>query len=145
MYAPHTVTVFNSGRDSALPVATILRGVFLDISKGANVKASGLENADAATLFVPFSVEAVNAETGNKQTFVLPKVYEQAEDRSGLWTLCTSGSGGPVDCFFAKGEIYETGKYQAINSAHDHVYRVSSVDIRDFGSEDMQHWEVGGR
>ena len=74
MYAPHTVTVFNAGRDGELPTATILRGVFLDISKGANVKTSGLENADAATLFVPFSVEAVNAVTGEKQTYREPKV-----------------------------------------------------------------------
>ena len=26
----------------------------------------------------------------------------------------------------------------------DDVYRVTSVDIRDFGSTTMQHWQVGG-
>ena len=145
MYAPHTVTVFNAGRDGELPTATILRGVFLDISKGANVKTSGLENADAATLFVPFSVEAVNAVTGEKQTYREPKVYELEEDRAGLWTIRPGGTSGATDCFFAKGEIHEPGKYQAINSAFDNVFRVSSVDVRDFGSEDMHHWEVGGR
>ena len=145
MYAPHTVTVFNAGRAGAMPVATILRGVLLDISKGANVKASVLENADSATLFVPFSVEAVNAETGERQRYVSPKVYEQSENKSELWTLRTGGSGSAADCFFAKGEITLPEKYQAVNTKHDHVYRVSSVDIRDFGSEEMRHWEVGGR
>lgn len=145
MYSPHTVTVFNAGRDGELPVATILRGVFLDIRKGANVRQSGLENADGAVLFVPFSVEAVNAATGEKQRYVEPKVYELEEERAGLWTFRSGGTSGANDCFFAKGEIHEPGKLQAINSAFDNVFRVSNVDIRDFGTPDMQHWEVGGR
>lgn len=144
MYAPHTVTVFNS-REDGLPVATILRGVFLDVSKGANVKASGMENADAATLYIPFAVEAVHAETGEKQTFVGPKEYGSVIEKEHYWTLRTSGTGGAADCFFARGEIHESGKYQAINSAFDDVFRVSTVDTKDFGTPDMQHWEVGGR
>lgn len=144
MYAPHTVTLFNA-REDALPVATILRGVFLDVSKGANVRASGLENADAATLFIPFSVEAINAETGAVQRYVSPKEYELAVDREGLWTLRSGGTGSASDCFFARGEIIKSAKYQAINAEYDDVYRVSSVDPRDFGSPDMHHWQVGGR
>lgn len=144
MYAPHTVTVFNA-REDALPVATILRGVFLDVSKAANVRASGLDNADAATLFIPFSVEAFNAETGAVQRYVTPKEYERSTDKENLWTLRTSGTGSAADCFFARGEITQGAKYQAINAEYDDVYRVSSVDPRDFGSPDMQHWQVGGR
>ena len=144
MYAPHTVTVFNA-REDALPVATILRGVFLDVSKAANVRASGLDNADAATLFIPFSVEAFNAETGAVQRYVTPKEYERSTDKENLWTLRTSGTGSAADCFFARGEITQSAKYQAINAEYDDVYRVSSVDPRDFGSPDMQHWQVGCR
>lgn len=144
MYAPHTVTVFNSQKEG-LPVATILRGVFLDVSKGANVRQSGLENADAATLFIPFSVEAVNAETGQPQKYVGPKEYNSVIEKETVWTLRTSGSGSASDCFFARGEIHESGKFQEINAAFDDVYRVSTVDPRDFGTPDMQHWQVGGR
>ena len=144
MYAPHTVTVFNA-QENGLPIATILRGVFLDISKAANVRSSGLENADAATLFVPFSVEAVNAETGKPQRYLKPKEYEDQLEREDFWTFRSGGTYGANDCFFAKGEITEPEKFQTINGRYDDVYRVSSVDTRDFGTEDMRHWQVGGR
>lgn len=133
MYTPHTVTVFNS--DSA----TILRGVFLDISKAANVRESGMDNADAATLYIPFSTKAVDALTGAVKTFVTPKAYRAAADKSGMWTLDETGT------FFAKGEIRETGKYQEINKKYDDVFRLTSVDTRDFGSIALQHWQCGGK
>ena len=52
---PHTVTVYNVGRDVDLSTMeetlinhiTVLRGVLLDASKGTNVTKSGLEGADA--------------------------------------------------------------------------------------------------
>ena len=150
MYTPHTVTLYNGIRSaSSLSTeynVTILRNVFLDISKGANVIKSGLESADAATLFIPFAVEAVNAATGEAQQYVLPKEYAQAADRSGLWTIQPGGAAGSSMCFFAKGEVVElNADFQTVNGNHDDVFRVSSVDVRDFGSSAMQHWEVGGR
>lgn len=133
MYTPHTVTVFNG------EYATILRGVFLDMQKAANVRESGMDNADSVTLFIPFSVHAVDAMTGDVKTFVTPKVYKASENKHALWTLDEAGT------FFAKGEIMETGKYQQINSKYDYVFRVTSVDTRDFGNVSMQHWQCGGK
>lgn len=149
MYTPHTVTIYNAHENAQTQKTeyniTVLNGVFLDISKGANVAKTGLENADAAKLFIPFSVKARNGLTGQAQRYAKPKEYERAEDKSGLWTLRTSGSTSPAACFFAKGEIVEKGGYQKINGDYDDVYRVSSVDVRDFGSPDMHHWQVGGK
>lgn len=150
MYTPHTVTVYNAHENVDTLKneynITVLEGVLLDISKGANVMKSGLENADAAILFVPFSVKAVNGITGKRQTYLEPKEYERAENKGLHWTLRTGGQSSSKDCFFVKGRVVEEdADFQAINAYHDDVYRVSSVDPRDFGSADMQHWEVGGR
>lgn len=150
MYAPHTVTVYNAHEsvDTLKTVynITVLQGVFLDISKGANVIKSGLENADAATLFIPFSIEAVSGITGQKQTYTEPREYERLEDKSGHWTIRTGGPNSNKDCFFVKGSVVEPDKdYQDINAYYDNVFRVSTVDPRDFGSPDMQHWEVSGK
>lgn len=143
MYTPHTVTVYNVGPEDlmtfAQPInATVLRGVLLDASKAVNVRTSGLESADSVNLYIPFAVEAFDALTGAPRAYVGPKEYAAAEDVSGLWTLDTE------NCFFAKGEIVEIADFQTVNAKYDDVYRVTKVDKKDFGTPDMQHWEVGG-
>ena len=150
MYTPHIVTVYNAHEDlntlKAEYVITVLKNVFLDIAQGANVIKSGLESADAATLFIPFAVEAVNGVTGERQEYVEPKEYERIEDKSLFWTVRSGDTSSSKACFFVKGEVVEPdADFQTINGRYDHVYRVSTVDIRDFGSPEMQHWEVGGR
>ena len=60
MYAPHTVTIYNVVREvdpatldeRETAYITVLHGVMLQASKGANVRTSGLEGADAADLFI---------------------------------------------------------------------------------------------
>lgn len=149
MYAPHTVTVYNVSENldtlESERNVTVLDGVFLDISKAANVQRSGLENADAATLFIPFSVYAYDPFTGNKKTYVTAKRYAELEDKTNYWTLQVGGESSSVPCFFVKGAIAEDLPYSAIRSRFDFVYDVTSVDTRDFGSEHMQHWQVGGK
>lgn len=144
MYAPHTVTVFNVGREIDLmtgfqPIsATILRGVLMDASKAVNVRESGLVGADSVNLYIPFTVEAVDALTGKRRSYVDPKAYDAAEDTSGLWTLGTERH------FFAKGEITEALDFQTINRKYESVHLITKVDTKDFGSPSMRHWEVGG-
>lgn len=149
MYTPHTVTLYNAHENVDTLKneynITILQGVFLSISKGANVLRSGLENADAATLFIPFSVNARNALTGERQTYISPKEYERLADKSAHWTLRSGGTSSAKDCFFVKGEVVSELDFQDINANFDDVYRVSSVDPRDFGEKSMQHWEVSGK
>lgn len=149
MYAPHTVTIYNVSTetdaatldDTTTNNITILRGVLLEANKGYNVRESGLATADDATLYIPFSVDAVDGTTGNAKTYVDPVAYWLADDKSGLWTLSADGN-----TFFVKGEVVEAGKSQTyINMRHGFVYDVSKVDVKDFGSADMQHFEVGGK
>lgn len=144
MYAPHTITLYYITEDEVTFETsngiTILEGVLLDASKGVNVRASGLDSADAVNLYIPFDVKATDGVTGANKKYISPKRYEAQKDKSGLWTL---GAGG--QCFFVKGVVVEPVQgFQYINANYDDVYRVTKVDEKDFGSPDMQHWEVGG-
>lgn len=145
---PHTVTVYNvlvepdptTLEDRESRNITILRGVLLDESKGTNVRESGLEGADAANLYIPFSAAAVDGVTGQEKRFVGPNEYWAMLDKSGAWTLSVDRN-----TFFIKGEAVEPEQsLEYINMKYDSVYTVSKVDAKDFGSASMQHWEVGG-
>ncbi len=144
MYAPHTVTLYNvitdrlTGED--LLYCTVLRGVMLQASKGANVRDTGFEGADAANLYIPFTVEASDGATGKAKTYAGPQEFFKASDRSGLWTLSYNGNGGAS--FFVRGEFVTDDETAA--RAQDGCYSVTKVDAMDYGSADMRHWEVGG-
>ena len=148
MYAPHTVTIYNIVRETDLSTLkevehvyiTILRGVMLQASKGANVRESGLEGADAANLYIPFAVEAVDGKTGATKTYAKPQEFVKATDRRGLWTLSYNGNGG--ETVFVKGEFFSDN--MDIVQHQDDCYNVTKVDAMEYGSTSMQHWEVGG-
>mgnify|MGYP000110871059 FL=1 len=148
MYAPHTVTVYNSVKETDLTTfeevarlyVTILRGVMLQASKGVNVRESGLEGADAVNLYIPFGVEAVDGTTGASKTYTGPQSFFKAADKSSLWTLSVNGDGGTT--FFVKGEFVTDNETVALS--HDDCYNLTKVDMKDFGSPDMQHFECGG-
>ena len=141
MYTPHIITLVNciEGADYAMQYnTTVLRGVMLQASKRANVNKSGLVDADAVTLFIPFSVDAEG------KAFVKPKEYDAQEDKSNYWTLKKGDDSSAVACYFVKGVIPQGMSYADALETYDDVYRVTSVDVRDFGSASMQHWQVGG-
>lgn len=147
MYMPHTVTIYNvvqetdpaTFEDVTVNYITILRGVFLDASKATNVRESGLEGADAVTLHIPFSVTAVDGVTGAEKQYVGPMEFWRAADKSGIWTLSTDRN-----TFFAKGEVVEPDRSEEyINLRYDGVYTVTKVDVKDFGSPALRHWEIG--
>lgn len=147
MYTPHTVTVYNYlGKDpetkKIINEITILRGVFLDISQGENIMKSGLSNADSAVLYIPMDINAVDAITGEEQQYIEPKVYDRLEDKTGFWTI----GDRQKNCYFVKGEVVEPeSDYNTINTQYDYAYTVTSVDVRDFGTRSMWHWQVGGK
>ena len=170
MYTPHVVTLYNvTENPQTLELeynVTVLSGVFLDKGQAANIEKTGLRDADAATLFVPFSVVAYEPAVGKtgsavageaivgiavagreiiEKQYVSPKEYRRMADHFGYWTFEPGGVSSGVDCFFIKGEVIVQDSYKAIRENYDDVYDVSVVDTRDFGSEDMQHWQVGGR
>ncbi len=149
MYTPHTVTVYNIVRETDPATLgevehvyiAILRGVMLQASKAANVRESGLEGADAANLYIPFAVEAVDGKTGAAKTYATPQEFAKAVDRSGLWTLSYDGNGG--ETMFVKDEFISDDLN--VVRYHDDCYNVTKVDAMDYGSADMRHWEVGGK
>lgn len=79
--------------------------------------------------------------SGKPKTYTGPQAFFSLSDRAGLWTLSTTGNGG--DTFIIKGEFVTDNEGVAL--AHDNCWNVTKVDAKDFGSADMQHWEVGGK
>lgn len=151
MYTPHVVTLFNEteveGNDEPEVVVnvTILRGVFLDELDASVVSQTGLNASDSASLYIPFGVEAVGVE-GNAKTYLPPKAYAALADTTDYWTLDPSGRKSINDCYFCKGEYTdESGSFAELNRSVERAYRVTGVYLRDFGTEDMQHWQVTGR
>lgn len=143
---PHTVTVYTTEQitdqatleDVTINHITVLRGVLLDASKAANVRASGLEGADAANLYIPFDVKAVDGVTGALKKYIGPIDFWKLEDKTGYWTLSDGGN-----TFFVRGEIVDPNSDRmAIELANDDVYSITKVDMKDFG--ELKHWEVGG-
>lgn len=148
MYTPHTVTLYNVSmeinpetlEETTRNHITILEGVFLDESKGANVRESGLVGADAATLYIPFSVNAIDGLTGRKKRFVPWHEFIISEDKSELWTLDVGRN-----TYFVKGVVVdENTTVSILEMTTDGVHMVSKVDKKDYGSVSMRHWEVGG-
>lgn len=147
MYTPHVITLVNATENANEQMEyniTVLDGVFLDLSKRKNVDKSGLSDADAATLFIPFSTVGKDTQGTTKQ-YISPKAYDALANKSGYWTLKEGGKSSAVECFFIKGTVSEVSSYAEAKNAYDYVYAVTSVDLRDFGSDDMQHFQVGGK
>lgn len=143
---PHTVTLYqtetvvdNKLNETTVNHITILRGVLLIASKAANVRATGLEGADAVDLHIPFGVEAVDGVTGGPKIYVDPvEGWKAQTDKSKVWTIS-------IGTVFVKGEVVEpSATRHQLELGHDDVYQVTKVDKIDFGSPDMWHWEVGG-
>lgn len=147
MYTPHTVTLYNVIQETDMSTfeevehtyITVLHNVFLDAVKSANVNRSGLEGADAVALFIPLDVTATDGITGETKQYAGPQEFWAASDRTGLWTLSVEGNGG--ETFFVKGVVVDNVN---VARAHDDSYNVTKVDLKDFGSANMRHWEIGG-
>lgn len=152
---PHTVTLYNVSietdkstyEDKMTNHITILRGVMLDAVKAVNVRESGLEGADAVTLYVPFSVEAVDGVTGEAKTYLPPGAYWESGEKGKHWTFSVSSKLPDADSntFFVKGEAVEPeSDVDKIEMLYDHVYDLTKIDEKDYGGH-MSHWEIGGK
>lgn len=148
MYAPHTVTVYNSVKETDLTTfeevtrlyVTILRGVMLQASKGVNVRESGLEGADAVNLYIPFNVEAADGTTGKpKPTPARRRFTTRRTSPACGRSQSTETAAQP----FLKGEFVTDNETVAL--AHDDCYNLTKVDMMDYGSPDMMHFECGGK
>jgi hypothetical protein len=125
---------------------TYLRGVFWDDTKQANVLKSGLATIESVSVFIPFSVDA-----GDKE-FLPPKEYAKLNesDLSKYYTFVTNSQD-----FLIQGIIdYDidntssqtvTAGLSYLKNNYDKVMTISVVDEKNYGSDDMRHWEIGGK
>jgi hypothetical protein len=130
MYANADITIYNKYYDMATRLdkwkRTQLKGVFWDNVKAANVNKSGMESADGVSVHIPFSLS---------NGYVEPKLFTGLVD---TWTLQM----GDKICL----GLIETDytKITDLEKQHSNVHGITKVDRKDFGSQHMRHWEVGG-
>lgn len=136
-----TVTLFNrsfnpeTGEEKYYP--TLLDGVDLVESKGANVSKSGMDSADAVKLYIDF----VDVNKTFKP-YLSPKAWGALpeEEKQNYITFHST------EDFFVKGdhadvELPEKYAYEWMYETFDDVYKVTTVDKYE---DILPHFEVGG-
>lgn len=113
---------------------TLLDGVDLVETKGANVSKSGMDSADAVKLYVDFH----NIE----KPYLPPKEWKALPDKCKQNQLTFN----PVEDFFVKGDFTEVElpadhAFEWMNNSYDDVYKVTTVDKYE---DILPHFEVGG-
>jgi len=145
MYTPHSVTVYNICRDGTVCIA-FLDGVFLNASSGGGVMKYGAVSEDAAALFIPLDCRAVDPAGGQEQSFCEPGAFDRLDNRGAFWTIVIRDRRSCADCFFVRGKVVAPElSFAEIRDRYADVFRVSSAAVRDFGSERMRHWQIGGK
>lgn len=148
MYTNTGATLYNYDRDKSTGKVTYrrttLENVFWDDSKQSNTMKSGLTSIESVKVCVPFDVK-----TNNKK-YASPKAYLNSADKDSLFTFVANSQDLIVKGIIeyeidntSNQTISESLSYMKNN--FDYVMTVSVVDMKDFGSERMQHWELGGK
>lgn len=107
----------------------LIDNVFWDDSKGININ-TGYEKADNVNVFIPKSQNDMSG-------YVKPKKYKGIGNS---WTL-ENGD------FIVKGNTSENEvlSLKELAQKYDNVFTISLVDDKDFGSINMQHFEIRGK
>lgn len=126
------ITIYNKYR---LANADLYQRVQIDAVEWEQRHArSQFDSADLATIFILMST----ATTG----YLLPKAWQLLSSKVGYWTL-------QVDDVVVKGlidtELTSAFTLSNLKNANDDVLVITYVDTNDFGSANMQHWEVGAK
>lgn len=138
MFYNDTVTLFNrsfnADTEEERYYPTLLKQVNLVETRGANVSKSGMDSADAATLFVDLN-KIVKPYIEPKAWAALPE-----EKKPDCITFASA------EDFFVKGdqmevELPESGAYEWMRDNFDSVYKVTNIDKYE---DIMPHLEVGG-
>ena len=125
---------FNAETEEETYYPTLLEGVDLVETKGANVSKSGMDSADAAKLFV--CIDDVN------KTYMEPKAWDAlTEDEKKNYITFHS-----TEDFFVKGDqtavdLPETDAYEWMRNNFDDVYKVTNIDKYE---DILPHFEIGG-
>lgn len=125
------ISVFNKYTDDNKNVIFkkhVIENVFWDDSKAVSLE-RGYQNDDNVNLFIPKSQNDMSG-------YVKPKQYNGLKD---TWTLKNSD-------YVVKGEVAENEVLGIKDfSKYDDVFVINLVDDKDFGSKNMQHFEVRGK
>jgi hypothetical protein len=112
---------------------TELHGVYWENRKGVNVIKSGLTAVDQASIYIPFYVD---------NGYLKPKSWQVLATKTGKWTLQTGD-------YIVKGIVAETISstftISNLKAAYDDVLQITSVDTQDYGSPDLQQWQIGAK
>ena len=125
---------FNAETEEETYYPTLLEGVDLVETKGANVSKSGMDSADAAKLFV--CIDDAN------KTYMEPKAWDAlTEDEKKNYITFHS-----TEDFFVKGDqtaadLPETDVYEWMRNNFDDVYKVTNIDKYE---DILPHFEIGG-
>lgn len=127
-----SMSVFNKYTDEEKNVIFkkhLIDNVFWDDSKGIN-RNLGYENADDVNVFIPKNQNDMSG-------YVKPKKYKGLNN---TWTL-ENGD------FIVKGNVEESSvmSIKELLKKYDNVFTISLVDDKDFGSANMQHFEIRGK
>ncbi len=103
----------------------IIDNVFWDDSKGVNLN-HGYDEADNVNVYVP-------KDKNDMSEYVKPKQYN-----GNGWTLKNGD-------FIIKGLVTETQISGIKDLSTYEVFTITMVDDKDFGSENMHHFEIRGK
>lgn len=125
------MTIYNNiDKENGKWTFTQLDGVMWDNSKARNVNTSGIANADALNLIIPFDVTVIEG-----KEYKEPKEWKSKPE--GSWTIQTGD-------IIVKGFVDDVIlKHSDLEKKYDEVYVVNTIDAKIFGSKNMWHWEVG--
>lgn len=123
------MSIFNRCTDSLTRAITFkkhtIENVFWDDSKGVNLN-KGYDAADNVNVYIPKDKNDMSA-------------YVNAKNYNGTgWTL-NEGD------FIIKGEITESEVTGIKDLSNYKVFTITMVDDKDFGSENMHHFEIRGK
>ena len=134
----NTVTLFNYDETNNFYYFTLLTNVELQSHYKTNFTDESTVDNDLTLLIVKYQVESGSKKVqGTEKSFLTPKVWENTQDKSNVFTI------QPSRDFFAKGDF--TGlsdiDYEELKNTHDDVFFIQS--LKDF-EDDLKHFEILG-
>lgn len=124
---PHTITLYNKYESDDYTSGyqrTVLTGVLFVSSKGTNADTTGMKDADAVKITIPF---------GGHTGYLSPIDWDKS--RVGHWTLREGD-------IVVKGSVADEDiDPETLKAKYSDVCQITTTDTFDFGG--LQHWKVG--
>ena len=135
-----TVTVYNKTSDDLMGTetwyATVLKNARLLVTKGANVSKSGMDSADAASLYVKPEL----LQDGCKKYLPAKEWLRMPDKCKDYFFTFTSGEDFFVEGNTSSENISESDFFLYMKEKYDNCFRVTNVDRYEL----IPHLEVGG-